>query len=143
MAWFDGADKPDTGHALAPMLTISKSRRQTCGSVQQRRSTAMTSCLASWRSAARRINVIRQAPETPAAACLQQLSSSDSILSVNSKQKKTLAAIFALPTMASIVFADIEAMLKGLGGVIKEREGSRIKVELTGEQWRAHRPHPG
>lgn len=34
-------------------------------------------------------------------------------------------------------------MLKGLGGIIKEREGSRIKVELTGEQWRAHRPHPG
>ena len=63
--------------------------------------------------------------------------------SMNSKQEKTLVAIFALPTPASIVFSDIEALLKALGGVVKEREGSRIKVELTGEQWRAHRPHPG
>ena len=23
------------------------------------------------------------------------------------------------------------------------REGSRVKIELKGEQWRCHRPHPG
>lgn len=63
--------------------------------------------------------------------------------SVNSKQRKTLAALYALPTSASIVFVDIEALLKALGGEVREREGSRVKVELKGEQWRAHRPHPG
>ena len=62
---------------------------------------------------------------------------------MNSKHRKTLAAIFAAPTSASIVFADIEAMLKSLGGSVKEREGSRVRLELSGEQWRAHRPHPG
>ena len=62
---------------------------------------------------------------------------------VNTKQKKTLAALYALPTSASIVFADIEAMLKALGAKVLEREGSRVKVQLLGEQWRAHRPHPG
>lgn len=62
---------------------------------------------------------------------------------MNSKQKKTLSAIYAVPTAASIVFADIESLLKALGGAVKEREGSRIKVDLKGEQWRAHRPHPG
>ena len=62
---------------------------------------------------------------------------------MNSKHKKTLAAVYALPTSASVVFADIEALLKALGATIVEREGSRMKVGLRGEQWRAHRPHPG
>ena len=62
---------------------------------------------------------------------------------VNTKQRKTLAALYAVPASASIVFADIEVLLKGLGAKVLEREGSRVKVELQGEQWRAHRPHPG
>jgi hypothetical protein len=62
---------------------------------------------------------------------------------VNAKQRKTLAAIFARPTSASIVFADIEALIKALGGTVTEREGSRVKIELMGEEWRCHRPHPG
>jgi len=56
---------------------------------------------------------------------------------------RTLAALFALPTPASVVFADIEALLKALGAKVVQRAGSRVKVELRGEQWRAHRPHPG
>lgn len=54
-----------------------------------------------------------------------------------------LIAIFARPTSASIPFADIEALMKALGGSVSEREGSRVKIELKGEQWRCHRPHPG
>ena len=62
---------------------------------------------------------------------------------MNAKQRKTLAAIFARPTSASIVFAEIEALIKAVGGTVSEREGSRVKIELMGEQWRCHRPHPG
>jgi len=62
---------------------------------------------------------------------------------VNSKHRKTLAAIFAQPTPSSIVFADIEGLIKALGGTVTEREGSRVRIELLGEQWRCHRPHPG
>ena len=62
---------------------------------------------------------------------------------MNAKQRKTLAAISARPTSASIVFADIEALIKALGGPVSEREGSRVRIELLGEQWRCHRPHPG
>jgi len=62
---------------------------------------------------------------------------------MNSRHRKTLAAIFSRPTSASIVFADIEALIKALGGSVSEREGSRVRVELNGEQWRCHRPHPG
>ena len=62
---------------------------------------------------------------------------------MNARHRKTLAAIFARPTLASIVFADIEALIRALGGTISEREGSRVRVELAGVQWRCHRPHPG
>ena len=62
---------------------------------------------------------------------------------MNSRHRKTLAAIFARPTSASIVFDDIEALIKALGGSVSEREGSRVRIELNGEQWRCHRPHPG
>ena len=63
--------------------------------------------------------------------------------SVNAKHRKTLAALFARPTLASIPFAEIEALMKSLGGTVVAREGSRVKIELKGEQWRCHRPHPG
>lgn len=62
---------------------------------------------------------------------------------MNAKQRKTLAAVFARPTSASIPFADIESLIKALGGAISEREGSRVKIELKSEIWRCHRPHPG
>ena len=62
---------------------------------------------------------------------------------MNAKQRKTLVAIFTRPTSATIPFADIESLIKALGGSVSEREGSRVKIELQGEQWRCHRPHPG
>ncbi len=67
----------------------------------------------------------------------------DSIDPINSKHRKTLRAVFAKPTSASVVFADIESLLMALGGVVQEREGSRVKITLKDEQWRCHRPHPG
>jgi hypothetical protein len=62
---------------------------------------------------------------------------------MNSRHRKMLAAIFARPISASIVFSDIEALIKALGGSVSEREGSRVRIELNGVQWRCHRPHPG
>jgi hypothetical protein len=62
---------------------------------------------------------------------------------VNSKHRKTLQAIFARFTFASVVFADIEALVKALGGTVVERKGSRVKFTLKGHEWRCHRPHPG
>jgi hypothetical protein len=62
---------------------------------------------------------------------------------VNAKHRKTLDAVFAKPTLANIVFSDIEALVKAPGGSVVEREGSRIGVELAGQQWRCHHSHPG
>jgi hypothetical protein len=66
-----------------------------------------------------------------------------SIPYVRTKHLKTLRAVFAKNTLATLVFADIESLLVELGGVVHEREGSRVKITLKDEQWRCHRPHPG
>jgi len=39
---------------------------------------------------------------------------------MKAKHRKTLAAIFAKPTMANIKFSDIESLIKALGGEIRE-----------------------
>ena len=62
---------------------------------------------------------------------------------MNKKHRKTLQTIFARPTSPSLAFSDIEALVIALGGVVVEREGSRVRITLQGEQWRCHRPHPG
>ena len=65
------------------------------------------------------------------------------LFDVNTKHRKTLQALFTRPASASVVFADIEALVVALGGTVAEREGSRVRIVLNGEQWRCHRPHPG
>lgn len=62
---------------------------------------------------------------------------------MNAKHRKTLQTIFAKPTSASVVFSQIEALVVALGGTVTEREGSRVKISLLGENWHCHRPHPG
>jgi len=59
------------------------------------------------------------------------------------RHQKTLQALFRQPTSGTVVFADIEALILALGGEVLEREGSRVKITLKGEQWRCHRLHPG
>jgi hypothetical protein len=62
---------------------------------------------------------------------------------MKTRHQKTLEAIFRQPTSGTIVFADIEALIVALGGEVQEREGSRVRIVLNGEQWRCHRPHQG
>ena len=50
--------------------------------------------------------------------------------------------IFAWPVSANVRCADIEALLRGLGAELEEREGSRIEVFLFGLVRVFHRPHP-
>jgi hypothetical protein len=64
------------------------------------------------------------------------------IAHVNSRHRKTLAAVFAQPTRASVAFADIEALLLALGAEIDEGAGSRIAMTLRGQRIHLHRPHP-
>jgi hypothetical protein len=62
---------------------------------------------------------------------------------MNAKHAKTLRAVFAKPTLASIVFADLESLVAALGGEVREGDGSRVVFELNGSRFYSHRPHPG
>lgn len=62
---------------------------------------------------------------------------------MNSRHRKTLQAIFDLPTRANLAWAAIEALLVALGGEVVEGRGSRVRVTLNGVSATFHRPHPG
>jgi len=62
---------------------------------------------------------------------------------VKSKHAKILRAIFTTPTLATVVFSDIEALIVGLGGRVVEGAGSRVALHLEDAVKHAHRPHPG
>ena len=65
-----------------------------------------------------------------------------SIITMKSKHRKTLRAVFAKPTKANIKFADIESLLVSLGGEITEGSGSRMSVTVSDKTLFLHRPHP-
>lgn len=62
---------------------------------------------------------------------------------MKAKHRKTLEAIYAKPTRGGIVFSEIEALIVGLGGEVREGEGSRVVFELKDTRKYLHRPHPG
>ena len=62
---------------------------------------------------------------------------------MNSRQRKTLAAIFTDPAPSSIAWADIEALLKAIGCTAKEGKGSHVQFERDGVRAAFARPHPG
>ncbi len=59
------------------------------------------------------------------------------------KHRRTLTALFAVPTRGNIRFAAIEALIVALGGELREGSGSRVVFELRGRRVYLHRPHPG
>jgi len=61
---------------------------------------------------------------------------------VNSKQKKTLQAIFAEPISATIEWRAIESLLVAVGCRMSEGAGSRVRFERHGVFLAVHRPHP-
>ena len=58
------------------------------------------------------------------------------------KHQRTLELIFSRPVSANVRWADIEALLRELGGEWDEREGSRVEVFLFGVVRVFHRPYP-
>jgi len=61
---------------------------------------------------------------------------------MTSARHRTLAAIFARPTRSDIRWAEIETLVRGVGGQVLEREGSRVAFILNGVRAVFHRPHP-
>jgi len=61
---------------------------------------------------------------------------------MNSKHRRTLAAVFADPVSGTLAWADIEALLLAAGARLIEGRGSRVRFEREGEVATFHRPHP-
>jgi hypothetical protein len=61
---------------------------------------------------------------------------------MNSRQKKTLQAVFRTPVSATIDWADIESLLKGAGCTVIEASGARVRFVHGQEVATFHRPHP-
>jgi len=61
---------------------------------------------------------------------------------VNSRHRKTLAAVFSEPTRADIPWVDIEALFVACGAQLREGSGSRLRITLGGRSAVFHRPHP-
>ena len=63
-------------------------------------------------------------------------------MSLGSKHKKTLRAIFEDPVRSNVLWSDIEKLLIALGAEISEGRGSRIRIVLNNVRAVFHRPHP-
>lgn len=61
---------------------------------------------------------------------------------MNSKQRKTLAAIFAEPVSGTVDWAAIESLLVAVGCEVIEGSGSRVRFMFDGMVATFHRPHP-
>jgi hypothetical protein len=61
---------------------------------------------------------------------------------MNSKQARTLAALFKEPAPVNIHWNDIESLLVATGCTIIEGSGSRVRFEKNGLVANFHRPHP-
>ncbi len=61
---------------------------------------------------------------------------------MNSRHRKTLAAVFADPVSGTIEWAAIEGLLLAGGARLVEGRGSRVRFEKDGLVATFHRPHP-
>jgi predicted RNA binding protein YcfA (HicA-like mRNA interferase family) len=62
---------------------------------------------------------------------------------MNSKQKRTLEAVFSEPTLRTLEWSAIESLLIAVGCRVVEGKGSAVKFEHDDLVVRFHRPHPG
>lgn len=63
-------------------------------------------------------------------------------MGLNSKQRKTKAAIFETPVRSNILWTDIVSLLKAMGADITQGKGSRVRIYLNGQRAVFHEPHP-
>lgn len=78
----------------------------------------------------------------PRNGCLFVIACYASIASVNSKQRKTLDAVFVKPTSKTMEWDAIESLLKAAGCVVLEGNGSRVRFVKGSHIAAFHRPHP-
>lgn len=61
---------------------------------------------------------------------------------MNSKQRRTLEAVFRDPVSGTLEWAAIESLLVAIGCELVEGSGSRVRFVFHGHIASFHRPHP-
>jgi hypothetical protein len=61
---------------------------------------------------------------------------------MSAKQKKTVVTIFEKPTRSDIAWQETVSLLLGIGAVMKEGNGSRVRFKCRGYSLHVHAPHP-
>ena len=61
---------------------------------------------------------------------------------MNSKPRRTLAAVFQRPPPSDIRWDDVESLFRALGAELTRGRGSRVRVGLDGIRAGFHEPHP-
>jgi len=61
---------------------------------------------------------------------------------MNSKHRKTLAAVFSDPVSGTVEWAAVEGLLLAVGARLIEGRGSRVRFEKEGEVATHRHPHP-
>ena len=61
---------------------------------------------------------------------------------MNKKHRHTLSLIFKTPVPSNVRWNDIEKLFINMGASVSEARGSRVRIELHGEEAVFHRPHP-
>jgi predicted RNA binding protein YcfA (HicA-like mRNA interferase family) len=62
---------------------------------------------------------------------------------MNSKQRKTLEAIFSAPTPKNLAWDDLVSLLQALGCDVETDGGSHFAFRRDNKKADFHRPHPG
>jgi hypothetical protein len=90
-----------------------------------------------WIIETRELPITSQVPPKPPLRAVPPANSE----AVNSKNCKTLKAIFTTPPPSNVPWKAVEALFLQLGAQIKEGNGSRMSVTLKGRVVHFHRPH--
>ena len=61
---------------------------------------------------------------------------------MNTKNKKTLEALFERPVRSDIKWQNVKVLLYSLGACVKEGNGSRVGIKLCNVCITIHKPHP-
>jgi len=73
---------------------------------------------------------------------LANFASTTYLVSMNSKNRKTLAAVFTDPVSGTTEWTAVENLMLAAGARLIEGRGSRVRFEKDGEVATFHRPHP-
>ncbi len=90
----------------------------------------------------RKRNFSHPKPSNVIIVSLDNATKNDTIISMNSKQLRTLKRIFDSPTRSDVTWVEVESLLRAQGATFREGPGSQVWTSLGQALLSIHKPHP-